>query len=113
MTSTTSVTLDRSLDEVRYAAFLMICLTILVVCQIISSKKTARRTTRRRTGPRAAVLGTPTVSPTTRARAAAAATSATSNPADKIIVSNLPADVNEVQIKVCESSVTPIESSQY
>lgn len=76
----------------------MLCLTIFVICQIISSKK-ARRPTRRRTGARAAVLGAPTVSPTTRARAAAAAT--TSNPADKIIVSNLPADVNEVQIKVC------------
>ena len=101
MTTTTSVTLDRSLDEVRCSTFacLILCLTIFVICQIISSKKASRRTPRRRTGARAQVLGAPAVSPTTRARAAAAAT--TSNPADKIIVSNLPADVNEVQIKVC------------
>lgn len=76
-----------------------LCLTIFLVRQIISSKKTVRRSTRRRVSARTTVLGTSAISPTTRVRAAAATT--TNNPADKIIVSNLPADVNEVQIKVC------------
>jgi len=81
--------------------------------EIISNKKTTRRTPRRRTsGVRAQVLGNPTISPSTRARVAAAAptTTATSNSADKIIVSNLPADVNEVQIKeLFHSTVGPLK----
>ncbi|KAF8734619.1 hypothetical protein AX14_003296 [Amanita brunnescens Koide BX004] len=90
MTTTTSATLDRSLDD------------------IISSKKTVRRSTRRRVSARTTVLGTSAISPTTRVRAAAATT--TNNPADKIIVSNLPADVNEVQIKeLFHSTVGPLK----
>ncbi|KAK2461257.1 hypothetical protein APHAL10511_006784 [Amanita phalloides] len=79
---------------------------------IISSKKITRKTTRRRTtSARATVLGNPTVSPTARVRAAAAtAPTTTNNAADKIIVSNLPADVNEVQIKeLFHSTVGPLK----
>lgn len=71
--------------------------------QIIAERPKRRGPARR--GARAQVLGT-TTSPTTRARATAAAPNAkpapaaASQPSDKIIVSNLPQDVNEAQIKV-------------
>jgi len=57
---------------------------------------------------RAQVLGKPTATPVQRARAAAAATPATdtakavTQASEKIIVSNLPGDVNEAQVKVSQ-----------
>lgn len=77
--------------------------------QIISTRpKGVRRGAPRRAGAKAVVLGSPTAAPATRARAAATvaggkaapATAAQQQPADKIIVSNLPLDVNELQVKV-------------
>jgi THO complex subunit 4 len=86
--------------------------------EIISSKPRAGRRVNRRGSARAQVLGNPTVSPNTRARAAATTAAATNgvkpsgtqpSPADKIIVSNLPQDVNEVQIKeLFHSTVGPL-----
>jgi len=76
--------------------------------QIISQKKATRvatRRTRRSSAGRAQVLGKPVISPRARVAAAAAASPAKTSTvqpqanADKIIVSNLPPDVNEVQIK--------------
>jgi len=92
MATTTPTTLDKSLDD------------------IISSKRTRRTAGRtRRTSARSSVLGSTAVSPVTRVRAAAAA-AASNSPADKIIVSNLPADVNEVQIKeLFHSTVGPLK----
>ena len=74
--------------------------------QIISSKPRTRRGAGRRTSARAQVLGSTAVSPVQRARAANIAASRTAKAAvpttsTKIIVSNLPVDVNESQIKVC------------
>ncbi|RDB27920.1 mRNA export protein mlo3 [Hypsizygus marmoreus] len=75
---------------------------------IISSKpRNARRGSSHRGSARSQVLGKPTISPAARVRANApvtngpkvAATAAAASPADKIIVSNLPTDVNEVQIR--------------
>ncbi len=77
------------------------------IFKIISSKpKGARRGTGRRGGgaARTHVLGKPVVTPVQRARAAATtvdAPKAIAQGSEKIIVSNLPADVNEAQIKVC------------
>jgi len=93
MATAAPTTLDKSLDD------------------IISSKRTTRRVTARtrRTSARSSVLGSTAISPTTRVRAAAAA-AASNSPADKIIVSNLPADVNEVQIKeLFHSTVGPLK----
>jgi len=72
--------------------------------EIISSKpKTQRRGSRRPAGTaRAQVLGKPVATPVQRARATAPATDsskAVSQGSEKIIVSNLPGDVNEAQIK--------------
>jgi THO complex subunit 4 len=60
-------------------------------------------------------MGTAGVSPVARARIAAtasangskvvAAAPAVTQPTDKIIVSNLPTDVNETQVKVCQFHV--------
>jgi len=76
---------------------------------IITQKKATRvaaRRTRRSSAGRAQVLGKPVISPRARVAAAAAASPAAKATtvqreanADKIIVSNLPQDVNEVQIK--------------
>ncbi|KAF8069039.1 hypothetical protein FPV67DRAFT_1490853 [Lyophyllum atratum] len=73
---------------------------------IISSRpRNARRGSSRRGSARAQVLGGPVVSPAARARintpngVVKAAATAQPSPADKIIVSNLPIDVNEAQIK--------------
>lgn len=70
--------------------------------QVIIARKTTRR---RRPSAKAQVLGN-AANPATRAAAAnataakVAATNTATQPAEKIIVSNLPADVNETQIKV-------------
>ncbi|KAF8196025.1 hypothetical protein BJ912DRAFT_847107, partial [Pholiota molesta] len=72
---------------------------------IISSKpKTARRGSGRRAAgaARAQVLGKPVATPAQRTRAAAApvvAPKAVAQGSEKIVVSNLPGDVNEAQIK--------------
>lgn len=73
--------------------------------QIIAARPRAgRRTSSRRGGAKSQVLGASN-SPATRARAAPAAPAAkvavTSQASEKIIVSNLPPDVNEAQIRVC------------
>ncbi|KAI0074100.1 hypothetical protein K474DRAFT_1602124 [Panus rudis PR-1116 ss-1] len=79
--------MDKSLDEI-----------------IATRPKGIRRSTNRRGGPNAKsqVLGTSN-SPVARARAAPAANAAKgvapAAPSDKIIVSNLPPDVNEIQVK--------------
>ncbi|KJA25552.1 hypothetical protein HYPSUDRAFT_64729 [Hypholoma sublateritium FD-334 SS-4] len=73
--------------------------------EIISSKpKAARRGTGRRGAgaARTQVLGKPVVTPAQRARVTASnvdAPKAIAQGSEKIIVSNLPADVNEAQIK--------------
>ncbi|KAJ7240502.1 hypothetical protein C8J57DRAFT_1371022 [Mycena rebaudengoi] len=71
---------------------------------IISSRpKTERRSSNRGGKARAQVLGNQGLSPATRARAKATppvkAPAPTSTSAEKIIVSNLPPDVNEAQVK--------------
>ncbi|KDR79999.1 hypothetical protein GALMADRAFT_136568 [Galerina marginata CBS 339.88] len=72
---------------------------------IISSKpKTLRRGSSRRGSARAQVLGKPVTTPAQRARATATtpatdSSKAISQGSEKIIVSNLPGDVNEAQIK--------------
>ena len=73
------------------------------VSQIISSKpRKGRRGAGRRSSARVQVLGKPAVAPVQRARAAATLADATpAQKSDKIIVSNLPGDVNEAQVKVC------------
>ncbi|KXN92128.1 mRNA export protein mlo3 [Leucoagaricus sp. SymC.cos] len=80
---------------------------LLRAFQIISSNKPRRRPNSRRGAARAQVLGKSATAPATRARVAAAAAATKTGAAaqtvptnaDKIIVSNLPADVNEAQIK--------------
>jgi len=85
--------------------------------EIISSKpRGIRRGSARRTA-RAQVLGTAGVSPATRARIAAsgapkvvAAAPAVSQPTDKIIVSNLPTDVNETQLRNCSTQLSALSA---
>ncbi|KAF8879648.1 hypothetical protein CPB84DRAFT_1687845 [Gymnopilus junonius] len=70
--------------------------------EIISAKPKTHRRGVRRPSARAQVLGKPAPSPAQRARAAATTTElpkAVPQATEKIIVSNLPADVNEAQIK--------------
>ncbi|EKM57640.1 uncharacterized protein PHACADRAFT_251375 [Phanerochaete carnosa HHB-10118-sp] len=82
--------------------------------EIIATRRT-RRAPPRRQSVKTQVLGTAN-SPVTRSRAAPAAngakatpTSTTPQPADKIIVSNLPPDVNEVQIReLFQTTVGPL-----
>lgn len=77
--------------------------------QIIATRpKGIRRTSSRRGGAKGQVLGNRSTAPATRARAAPASNGAkvvsavatAPQPADKIMVSNLPPDVNEAQVKV-------------
>lgn len=73
--------------------------------KIIAARPKTDRRSSNRGKARAQVLGNPGLSPATRARAKAApapkpAAAPTSTPAEKIIVSNLPPDVNEAQVKV-------------
>lgn len=83
--------------------------------EIIASRPKTRRAPPRRQSAKAQVLGT-TTSPVTRARAApvangakAAPGSTAPQPADKIIVSNLPPDVNEGQIReLFQTTVGPL-----
>ncbi|KAH9899167.1 hypothetical protein C8Q73DRAFT_678788 [Cubamyces lactineus] len=92
--------MDKSLDEI-----------------IAQRPKGIRRSNPRRNSGKAQVLGTPNTAPATRARAApasngakTAAATATQQPADKIIVSNLPPDVNELQVKeLFHTTVGPLK----
>ncbi|KAI0250700.1 hypothetical protein BJV78DRAFT_1218167 [Lactifluus subvellereus] len=81
--------MDKSLDE--------------IVAVSRASKQTARRgAPRRSNGARAQLLGTAGTSPAVKARLAnttKAATGAAPQPVEKIVVSNLPSDVNEAQVK--------------
>ena len=111
------VAMDQSLDQVRntlvgvtrtpFSTFS----SRIPLFQIIAArpKNTRRGSARRTSAGRTQVLGNPVTSPATRARQAAAAAAIVAKaspsttgaqPADKIIVSNLPQDVNEAQIKV-------------
>lgn len=81
----------------------------LLLLQIIATRpKGIRRTSSRRGGAKGQLLGNQSVAPATRARAAPASNGAkvvsaaatAPQPTDKIIVSNLPPDVNEAQVKV-------------
>lgn len=89
--------------------------------KIVAANRTSRggRRTSARRNPRAQIVGTTTVpSPVARARVAAAkpvpvvapSPAATQPAADKIIVSNLPPDVNEAQVKVCLTRPPPEEA---
>jgi len=90
--------MDKSLDEI-----------------IATRPKNARRGSRRGSA-RVQILGTAGPSPVARARAAATTpvvngtkVTVAPQPADKIIVSNLPQDVNETQIKeLFHSTVGPL-----
>jgi len=92
--------MDKTLDEI-----------------IATRPKNTRRGSSRRGSAKAQVLGSPASSPATRARAAPASNGsktapaqAASQPADKIIVSNLPFDVNEAQVKeLFHSTVGPLK----
>jgi len=80
--------------------------------EIISSKpKKGRRGAGRRSSARVQVLGKPAVAPVKRARAAATpATAAPAQISEKIIVSNLPGDVNEAQVKeLFKQTVGPLK----
>ncbi|KAI0659720.1 hypothetical protein C8Q70DRAFT_980720 [Cubamyces menziesii] len=92
--------MDKSLDEI-----------------IAQRPKGIRRSNPRRNSGKAQVLGTPNTAPATRARAVPASNgaktvpaTATQQPADKIIVSNLPPDVNELQVKeLFHTTVGPLK----
>ena len=100
--------MDKSLDEVSPFSWSRVVFISLKISQIISSKPKARRGAGRRSSARAQVLGKPAVTPVQRARAAASpatdAAKAVTQGSEKIIVSNLPGDVNEAQVKVCQIS---------
>ncbi|KAF7316367.1 RRM domain-containing protein [Mycena indigotica] len=80
---------------------------------IAARPKTSRRPSQRGKG-RAQILGTAGVSPVTKARAKAAVAAKTAaapaqTTAEKIIVSNLPSDVNESQVKeLFQTTVGPL-----
>ncbi|KAI0948134.1 hypothetical protein AcW1_009727 [Taiwanofungus camphoratus] len=82
---------------------------------IASRPKGIRRASSRRNSAKVQVLGGPTTTPATRARVVNGAKAATANattqqPADKIIVSNLPPDVNELQVKeLFHTTVGPLK----
>jgi len=72
--------------------------------KIVSTSRASKQGKRgpRRISARAQVLGNAGTSPAAKARVANAAktASATPQPVEKIVVSNLPLDVNEAQVKV-------------
>lgn len=93
----------------RYVAFFVPTTNATNIAgQIIATRpRGIRRTNPRRNSGKAQVLGSAGTPPATRARAVPASNgaksvpaAATQQPADKIIVSNLPPDVNELQVKV-------------
>jgi THO complex subunit 4 len=72
--------------------------------KIVAASHAAKHVKRggRRNGARAQVLGTTRTSPAAKARIANTTKPASTipQPVEKIVVSNLPADVNEAQVKV-------------
>ncbi|KAH9852298.1 hypothetical protein C2E23DRAFT_826717 [Lenzites betulinus] len=92
--------MDKSLDEI-----------------IATRPKGLRKSNPRRNSGKAQVLGTAAPAPATRARAVPASNGAkivpaptAQQPADKIIVSNLPPDVNELQVKeLFHTTVGPLK----
>ncbi|KAI0754386.1 hypothetical protein C8Q80DRAFT_1138759 [Daedaleopsis nitida] len=92
--------MDKSLDDI-----------------IASRPRGIRRSNPRRNSGKTQVLGNAGTAPATRARAVPASNgakavpaAATQQPADKIIVSNLPPDVNEMQVKeLFHSTVGPLK----
>jgi hypothetical protein len=102
--------MDKSLDEVGYISLTIIehsHLNFLSLFQIVAASRVTkhpRRGAGRRAGTaRAQVLGTAGTPPATKARIATT-TKGSANispqPVEKIVVSNLPSDVNEAQVKV-------------
>lgn len=88
--------------------------SFFIPTKIISTRPKGNRKSGSRRSPRAQVLGSAGPGPAARARYAAATPAPNNNKspasrpaptqtADKIIVSNLPYDVNEAQIKVCRN----------
>lgn len=108
--------MDQSLDEVRRTrkSILRGAKSKRVPAQVIAARPKSHRRTGRRGSAKTQVLGHPanaaarTAAQNSAAAKVVAAAAPPSHPADKIIVSNLPADVNEVQIKVnsCGSLVS-------
>lgn len=105
---TSFITMDKSLDEVR-RVFARHYPRLTVATQIIATTrpKGIRKSNPRRNSGKAQVLGTANSAPAARARAVPASNGAktvpaptSQQPADKIIVSNLPIDVNELQVRV-------------
>ncbi|KAH9963003.1 hypothetical protein BC827DRAFT_1196473 [Russula dissimulans] len=89
--------MDKSLDDIVAASRVV--------------KQTKRGAPRRGAGARAQVLGTTATSPATKARIANATkpANASPQPVEKIVVSNLPADVNEAQVKeLFQTTVGPL-----
>ena len=99
--------MDKSLDEVGYIGFTLFehhRLNFWFLFQIVAASHVGRRRgARRNNSARAQVLGTAGTSPATKARLATT-TKGTAKispqPVEKIVVSNLPSDVNEAQVKV-------------
>ena len=96
--------MDKSLDEVSCTRR-QFFLRVSIFSQVIASRPKTRRHVGRRTSAKTQILGNHSgvavraaAQNAAAAKVVAAATPA--QPADKIIVSNLPVDVNEVQIKV-------------
>ena len=100
--------MDKSIDEVRRVQSPNQRARLTLGKIIATTRpKGIRRSNPRRNSGKAQVLGTPATAPATRARAVPASNGAktvpaatAAQPADKIIVSNLPPDVNEMQVKV-------------
>ncbi len=101
--------MDKSLDEVRRVFVWYRHSRLTVATQIIATArpKGIRKSNPRRNSGKAQVLGTANAAPAARARAVPASNGArtvpaptSQQPSDKIIVSNLPPDVNELQVKV-------------
>ncbi|KAH9973755.1 hypothetical protein BGW80DRAFT_1306178 [Lactifluus volemus] len=85
--------MDKSLDE------------IVAASRVTKPKRGATR----RTSARTQILGTAVTSPATKARLANATKPATTQPVEKIVVSNLPPDVNEAQVKeLFQTTVGPL-----
>jgi hypothetical protein len=106
--------MDQSLDEVSGTRLDTFFWSLNLFFQVIASTRTKhQRRPGRRTPAKTQVLGNPAnaasraaVQNAAAAKVVAAGTPA-SQSADKIIVSNLPPDVNEVQIKVLQLSSCP------
>ena len=100
--------MDKSLDDVCFITSFVEHHRLSLGFQIVAAsrvvKHTRRGAGRRGNTARAQVLGAAVPSPVTKARLAnttkGTATTASPQPVEKIVVSNLPQDVNEAQVKV-------------